>query len=91
MRSYADVYLTPDQVAERLQVDTESVRRWLRTRKLRGSRISPKAWRISEQDLAAFLAQKASEPAQKEQAATPPDTLVKPNFAEFLRNSPLAG
>jgi len=55
MANYTDVYLTPDQVAERLQVDPESVRRWLRAKKLRGSRISPKAWRVSERDLMAFV------------------------------------
>jgi excisionase family DNA binding protein len=52
-----DVYLTPEQVAERLQMGTETVYRYLRTRKLRGSRISHKAWRISEMNLASFMRQ----------------------------------
>jgi len=52
-----DVYLTPEQVADRLQVGTETVYRYLRTGKLRGSRISHKAWRISEANLASFMRQ----------------------------------
>ena len=51
----SDAYITPEQVAERLQLTVDTVYRWLRSRKLRGSRISHKAWRISERELAAFL------------------------------------
>jgi excisionase family DNA binding protein len=50
-----EVYLTPEQVAERLQLGTETVYRYLRTGKLRGRRISHKAWRIAEIDLASFM------------------------------------
>ncbi|MHB1935827.1 MAG: helix-turn-helix domain-containing protein [Acidobacteriaceae bacterium] len=57
MNNYADVYMTPEQVAEKLQIDTETVRRWLRRGKLRGNRISHKAWRISERELASFMKQ----------------------------------
>ena len=57
MSNYADVYMTPEQVAEKLQIDTETVRRWLRRGKLRGNRISHKAWRISERELASFMKQ----------------------------------
>jgi excisionase family DNA binding protein len=55
MNDYSDVYLTPEQIAERLQVVVETVYRWLRSGKLRGSRISPKAWRVSERELASFM------------------------------------
>lgn len=48
-------YLTPEQVAERLQMGTETVYRYLRAGKLRGRRISHKAWRIGEIDLASFM------------------------------------
>lgn len=58
MSQSIEVYMTPDQVAERLQIDPETVRRWLRAKKLRASRISAKAWRISEKDLADFVKQK---------------------------------
>jgi excisionase family DNA binding protein len=49
-----DVYLTPEQIADQLQVVTATVYRWLRSRKLRGVRIS-KSWRIAQRDLDAFL------------------------------------
>jgi excisionase family DNA binding protein len=91
MSSYADVYMTPDQVAERLQVDPETVRRWLRAKKLRASRISPKAWRVSERDLAAFMKQRESGSQFSELKAQTEQAQEKPNLAEFLRNSPLAG
>src|SRR5579862_3217636 len=49
------VYLTPEQVAAQLQVVTDTVYRWLRAGKLRGVRVSHKAWRIAPRDLDAFL------------------------------------
>lgn len=55
MNDVADVYLTPEQVAERLNLSIETVYRWLRCRKLRGSRISHKAWRVPERELASFV------------------------------------
>jgi excisionase family DNA binding protein len=55
MNDYADVYLTPEQAAERLQLGVETVYRWLRSGKLRGSRISQKAWRVSERELTSFI------------------------------------
>ena len=55
MQDFSDVYLTPEQAAEKLQLTVDTVYRWLRSRKLRGSRISHKAWRISERELAAFM------------------------------------
>jgi excisionase family DNA binding protein len=49
--------MTVDQVAERLQVNSETVRRWLRLKRLRGLRPggTRMGWRVSEADLAAFL------------------------------------
>ena len=41
-------YLTPNQVASILQVDVATVRKWLRSGKLKGFKLSPKIWRISE-------------------------------------------
>jgi excisionase family DNA binding protein len=55
MKDIADVYMTPEQVAETLHLSVETVYRWLRSRKLRGSRISHKAWRIPEFELASFM------------------------------------
>lgn len=48
--------LTVDQVAERLKVNEQSVRRWLREGKLKGVAFGGRTgWRISEDDLQAFL------------------------------------
>lgn len=48
-------YLTPIQVAERLQLNVETVYRWLRSGKLPGIRLSRKVWRITEMDLIELL------------------------------------
>lgn len=50
-----DVYLTPEQVAERLQVCVETVYRWLGQRRLRGAKIGRKVWRISQGQLEEFM------------------------------------
>jgi excisionase family DNA binding protein len=55
MNNVSDVYLTPEQVAERLNLNVETIYRWLRNRKLHGSRISHKAWRVPERELTAFI------------------------------------
>jgi len=47
--------LTPEEVSEKLQLGVETIYRWLRSGKLRGSRISHKAWRITERELASFM------------------------------------
>jgi excisionase family DNA binding protein len=55
MPNLKEVYLTPEQVAEQLQVVTTTVYRWLRSGKLRGSLVSPKAWRVTQRELEAFM------------------------------------
>jgi excisionase family DNA binding protein len=55
MKDIYDVYLTPEQVAAKLDLNVETIYRWLRTRKMRASRISQKAWRIPERELASFI------------------------------------
>lgn len=48
------VLYTPEQVAEKLQVTRRAVYAWLTSGKLRGLRAGD-TWRITEQDLMAFL------------------------------------
>ena len=49
-------WYTPEQVAERLQVSTWTVKRWLRDGELTGVRVGPRGvWRVSASDIAAFL------------------------------------
>jgi len=52
-----DRYLTVPEVAEKLRLNPETVRRMLRDGRLSGFRLGADAagWRISERDLAAFI------------------------------------
>lgn len=52
--------LTVPEVALRLRVHPETIRRWLRTQKLRGFRVGEDraGWRVPEAELAKFIAQK---------------------------------
>ncbi len=56
--------LTPHQVAERFQVNERTVTLWLRRGHLRGFKIG-KEWRISPDDLQAFLEASANMPPDK--------------------------
>ena len=62
-----DRLLTVPEVAERLRVNPESVRRWIRQRKIRGVRLGgPRTgWRVLESEVEAFI-RRASEPPAKE-------------------------
>ena len=52
-----DRLLTVPEVAERLRLNPETIRRMLRDGRLRGFRIGADnaGWRISERDVAAFI------------------------------------
>jgi excisionase family DNA binding protein len=51
-----DRLLTVEQVADRLQVNEQTVRRWLRDNDLAGIPFGGRTgWRISEEELQAFL------------------------------------
>ncbi len=56
--------LTPVDVANRLQVDERTVTQWLRKGRLRGFKVG-KEWRISPDDLQAFLEASANMPPDK--------------------------
>lgn len=51
-----DQLLTPEQVAERLQVQAKTVRAWLNSKALKGVKLG-RLWRVKEADLSAFLDQ----------------------------------
>jgi len=55
--------LTPEQVADRLQVQTRTVLTWLQTGKLRGAKLG-RLWRVRPSDLEAFI-NGGSPPANK--------------------------
>ncbi len=56
--------LTPTDVANRLQVSERTVTQWLRKGHLRGFKLG-KEWRISPDDLQAFLEASANKPMDK--------------------------
>ena len=56
--------MTPPQVARRLQVNERTVTLWLRKSYLRGFKVG-KEWRISPDDLQAFLEASANKPPDK--------------------------
>jgi len=59
--------LTVEQVAERLQVNEQTIRRWLREGELTGVAFGGRTgWRVSEEDLTAFLDRKRFAEAQEE-------------------------
>jgi excisionase family DNA binding protein len=47
--------LTPEQVAERLNVSRITVMRWLRQGKITGRKLGGKIWRVHPDDLLAFI------------------------------------
>ncbi len=54
--------LTVNEVAERLKVKPLTVRRWINAGQLKAYSLGDRAgWRISEQDLAIFLAERRSD------------------------------
>jgi excisionase family DNA binding protein len=52
-----DRYMTVPEVAERLRLNPETIRRMLRDGRMRGFRLGADSagWRVSERDLAAFI------------------------------------
>lgn len=47
--------LSPEDVAERLAVNSATVRSWLRSGKLKGVKLGKKMWRIDEQEVRELL------------------------------------
>jgi excisionase family DNA binding protein len=54
-------YLTPEQVADQLQVTRRTVYAWLKMGRLRGARAG-KGWRIRPEEVESFLQRSTSEP-----------------------------
>ena len=62
--------LTVEEVAMRLQVNEQTIRRWLRDGEMSGVPFGGRTgWRVSEDDLVAFLASRREEAEQGKAAA----------------------
>jgi len=48
-------FLTPDEVAKKLNINSKTIRDWLRAGKLKGHKLGGSSWRISEKDLYQFI------------------------------------
>jgi excisionase family DNA binding protein len=63
-------WLTVQQIADSLQLDAQTIRRWLRAGEMNGVLLSDKAgWRVRPEDLEAFLRSKGWEPQDTGKAA----------------------
>lgn len=60
-------YLTPEQAAAKLQINEQTVRKFLRSGELRGSYIG-RVWRIPESALIEWLESKQNRPPTKSKA-----------------------
>lgn len=73
-------FLTPQQVADRLQISRVTVLDYLRKGRLKGHRVG-KLWRIKEEDLEAFLEAGADE--DRADAAAIDEALADPERVPY--------
>ena len=52
-------YYTAEEIAEALQMNVDTVQRWIRAGTLKGSKLG-KAWRVSETELKKFIEERSS-------------------------------
>jgi excisionase family DNA binding protein len=50
-------YFTPEEIAEKLRVDQDTVLRWLKRHELAGYKVG-RQWRVSKEDYEKFLAER---------------------------------
>lgn len=64
----SDDLLTIEQVAEKLQLHPDTVRRYIRERKLPAVRISATVVRVKQSDLDKFIQERYTDKPEKEQS-----------------------
>ena len=80
-------YLTTSDVAKRLDVSLDTVRRWLRSGELKGSPFGRAGYRIEDADFQAFFSQRRRQPLDSPSSLASPqtsDTLPDVTVAEVL-------
>jgi excisionase family DNA binding protein len=55
-----EIFLTPQEVSELLQISVQTVRRWIKDKELPAYKIGPRVWRIRKSDLDVWLEQQRS-------------------------------
>ena len=61
--------LTPEEVAERLNVSRITVMRWLRQGKIAGRKLGGKIWRVHPDDLQTFINTSAADRSEDGQGS----------------------
>jgi excisionase family DNA binding protein len=74
VNSEEEIFLTPQEVSDLLQVSVQTVRRWIKDEDLPAYKVGPRMWRIRRIDLDVWLEQQRSTNAvdsNQEDKATP--------------------
>lgn len=50
-----DNYLSTKEAAERYNISPVTVRKWLTEGRLKGKKVGPKLWRVSEEELERYI------------------------------------
>jgi excisionase family DNA binding protein len=77
-------YLTTNDVATRLGVSLDTVRRWLRSGELKGTPFGRAGYRIEDADFQAFLNQRRRQPQELSGSSAEQDSLAKAAIEEFM-------
>ena len=77
-------YLTTYDVATRLGVSLDTVRRWLRSGELKGTPFGRAGYRIEDADFQAFLNQRRRQPQELSVSPAEQDSLSKATIEEFM-------
>ncbi len=51
----SEIYLTPEEAAEKYKLAAVTIRKWLRQGKLKGYKVGGTLWRIEEAELETFV------------------------------------
>lgn len=78
-------YLTTADVARRLDVSLDTVRRWLRSGELKGTPFGRAGYRIEDADFQAFLQQRRRQSQEFSSSSSEPEALSNAVLEEFMQ------